>query len=462
MKVKRLLYIALSLVLSLSLLAGCSSAPAEESAPAADAAEESAAPAEEGGEEAASTDFAGDELSIFVSSGWMETYYDETIDRFEETYDVTVDLQVMAGEQYFDLLSTKLSTATMADVFWIQSNATAITQVIGDPEEYLIDFSGEEWQSVMPETRQVGCMVDGKLYGLHVWHNSPEYVFVYNKTMFDELGLTAPTNYEEFMTVLAAVAETGITYPWFMPGADSWQHQLPFFQIGPVYEEHTPGLYDSLNNNTATFADNEKMLEVLGQFKEISDLGYMGPDWIGTSSANMINEMADRNAAMTVANSGFIKQLQDETGTEDEFGLFLIPLGDNTHFPTNPVGPTMFGYKGTENEALVREWFHFVTTTESLQEILDNSVYTNLHVTDTDVVQNWIPEELAFMETIDPNKMAVSVMQTGTLYTNDYWMPFGADLIAYCQGDMEANQVLQNLDTFRAETAEVMGNPDWE
>ena len=47
-----------------------------------------------------------------------------------------------------------------------------------------------------------------------------------------------------------------------------------FFQIGGVYEEAQPGLYDALNNNTATFAGNEKMLEVLGQFKELSDLGY--------------------------------------------------------------------------------------------------------------------------------------------------------------------------------------------
>lgn len=42
-------------------------------------------------------------------------------------------------------------------------------------------------------------------------------------------------------------------------------HQLAFFQIGGVYEEATPGLYDELNENKATFADNEKMLEVLNE-----------------------------------------------------------------------------------------------------------------------------------------------------------------------------------------------------
>ncbi len=456
---KKLSYLALSLLLCVSLLVGCSEpAATSEAAPEADNTASEAT-----GDEAATTDFAGKELSIFVSAGWMDNRYDDTIARFEETYDVTVDLQAVPGDQYFDLLNTKLTTDSMTDIFWIQSNPFAIETVIGDPAEYCLDFTGEAWMDVMPEARLASCMVDDKLYGLQIWHNSPEYVFVYNKTMFDELGLTAPTNYEELWSVLETIADTGITYPWFMPGADGWQHQLSFFQIGPVYEEATPGLYEGLNTNTATYADNEKMLEVLQQFKDISDAGFFGPDWVGTSSANMVNEFADGNTAMAVANSSFIKQLQDEAATGDEYGLFLVPLGDNTHFPTNPAGPTMFGYKNTENPELVKEFFNFVTTTESLQEILDNSPnYTNLDVTDENLVQNWLPEEEEFMATIDPDKMGVSVLQTGTIYSNDFWMQFGADLVAYTQGTIEANDVLINMDANRAEAASVAGDPNWE
>ena len=96
------------------------------------------------------------------------------------------------------------------------------------------------------------------------------------------------------------------------------------------------------------------MLEVLNEFKELSDAGYFGEDWIGTDSTNMSNDFADRTIAMAMANSSFIKQIADDTGSTDEFGLFLIPLGDNTYFPTNPGGPTMFGYKGTMHPELVK------------------------------------------------------------------------------------------------------------
>ena len=407
------------------------------------------------------TDFAGEELSILVSAGWMDNRYDATIERFEETYDVTVDLQTIPADQYSDLLQSKLATDSCADVFWIQSNPFAIESVIVDPEKYCLDFTGAEWESVMPEARLSSCKYNDKLYGLQLWHNSPEYVMVYNKTLFEENGWEVPTTYEELKALCAEIYDTGIT-PWFMPGADGWQHQLAFFQIGGVYEEAQPGLYEALNNNTATFADNEKMLEVLNEFKELSDAGYFGEDCIGTDSTNMVNEFGDRTCAMAVANSSFIKQIVEETGTADEFGLFLEPLGENTWFPTNPAGPTMFGYNGTEHPELVKEFFNFVTTTESLQEILDNSPsYTNLDVNDDAVEQHWLPEEEEFMASVPGDKMTVSVLQTGTKYTNDYWMNFGQDMVSLCLGEMEANAVLKNMDTNRAEAAKTAGDEAW-
>lgn len=460
---KKLVSAMLCVAMVCSVLTGCGG-----SAPAASESTggESKEAAETGGESAAaegSLDFSGEELSILVSQGWMDNRYDETIARFEDTYGVTVDLQTIPADQYGDLLQSKLNGGTCADIFWIQSNPFAIESVIVDYENYCMDFTGEPWTDVIPEARLSSCMVGDKLYGLQLWHNSPEYVMVYNKSLFDELGITkTPSTYAELLADCEIIANAGIT-PWFVPGADGWQHQLAFFQIGGEYEEATPGLYEALNNNKATFADNEKMLEVLAQYKELSDKGYFGEDWVGTDSTNLVNEYADRNIAMAMANSSFIKQIRDETGSEDEYGMFLIPLGDNDTFPTNPAGPTMFGYKGTQHPELVKEFFSFVCETQSLQEIVDNSPqYTNIHANDDAVEQHWLPEEEEFMPTIPEEKMQTPVLQTGTKYTNDYWMDFGADMIAYCQGTMEANDVLKNMDANRATAAQVQGDANWE
>jgi raffinose/stachyose/melibiose transport system substrate-binding protein len=408
------------------------------------------------------TRFKGESLSIIVSSGWMDNRYDATIERFEKTTGATVDLQTIPADQYGDLLQSKLTSGTCADIFWIQSNPFAIKSVIVDPVNYCLDFSGASWEKLIPPARLTSCRYDGKLYGLQIWHNSPEYVMLYNKTLFNKLGITTtPKTYAELLKDCAIISKEGIT-PWFMPGADGWRHQLPFFQIGGVYEEAQPGLYDGLNNNTQKFAGNKKMLEVLAEFKELSDKGYFGKDWIGTDSTNMANEFADHKIAMTMENSSYIKQIKDETNTTDQFGLFLIPLGDNDTYPTNPAGPTMFGYKGTKHPELVKAFFDFVTTTQSLQEILDNSPkYTNLDILDDNIQQKWLPEEKEFIDKIDRSKMTTPVLQTGTKYTNDYWMNFGADMVAYCLNKMTANQVLENMDTNRTAAAALAHDPAW-
>lgn len=57
--------------------------------------------------------------------------------------------------------------------------------------------------------------------------------------------------------------------------------------------------------------------------------------------------------------------------------------------------------------------------------------------------------------------METPVLQTGTKYTNDYWMQFGSDLIAFCMGQIDANQVLINMDNNREEAAKVANDPAW-
>ena len=209
--------------------------------------------------------FAGKELSILVSQGWMDSYYDGIIDRFEKEYDVVVDLQTVPADQYFDLLHSKLTSGTLTDIYWIQSNPFAIESNLVEPEKYCMDFTGSDWFDIIPEERRSACMVGDKLYGLMLWTNSPEYIMMYNRTLFEEIGITkTPSTYNELLSICEKIAGKGII-PWFIPGADGWQHQLAFFQIGGVYEQAQPGLYEALNTKKSTFEGNEKCLKCLAK-----------------------------------------------------------------------------------------------------------------------------------------------------------------------------------------------------
>lgn len=401
----------------------------------------------------------GQTLSMIVSQGWADERFDEVIDRFEEDYGVTVDIQFVDADNYGSVLQAKLTEGECADIFWLQSDPFTIANYA----TYCQDLSGAWWQDVMPEARQQSCVFDGKLYGLQLWHNSPEWVIVYNKTLCKEAGFDSfPTTYQGMYDLCQALKDNGVEVPFFMAGSDGWYHQLSFFQIGGVYEEATPGLYDALNNNTATFAGNQKMLDVLNQFKSLADAGFFGDGWVSDTYTNYETAMYDRKSAIAVQNSSAVDTLIAD-GSKDEFGIAVAPFGDNTWYPTNSQGPTMFLYNGSKHADLAQAFLSYCCDTNSLQSILDNwTGYSNIDVTDKNVEQHWGDAEREFVENVAPEKMTVPVLQTGTKYTNSAWNDFGDDMLAFCLGEMTADQVLQNMDGYRAEMAAQAGDPAWK
>ncbi|MDD2375811.1 MAG: carbohydrate ABC transporter substrate-binding protein, partial [Eubacteriales bacterium] len=101
---KKMISLLLSIVMLLSVVTACAgnddSTTTTTTAPAGDETTTEG----ESDETTAPADFAGKELSILVSQGWMDNHYDGIIARFEEEYSVTVDLQTIPADQYEDLL----------------------------------------------------------------------------------------------------------------------------------------------------------------------------------------------------------------------------------------------------------------------------------------------------------------------------------------------------------------------
>lgn len=69
---------------------------------------------------------------------------------------------------------------------------------------------------------------------------------------------------------------------------------------------------------------------------------------------------------------------------------------------------------------------------------------------------------MELLESVDESLMQTPVLQTGTKYTNSYWNEFGNDMIAYCLGQMDVDEVLSAMDESRAENAKLQGDPNWE
>jgi len=399
-------------------------------------------------------------ITEMVSQGWMTEVDFALAEKFTQETGIRVDIQVVPAAQHHDLLKAKLNAGEAPDVFWIQTNPFAIKTEI-DPEKNCVDLSNEKWIEVMNPLRIPSVSYNGKVYGLMLWHNSPEFVFFYNKTLFKELGLEAPTTYEGLKNACEKILSAGIT-PIYEFTSQGWHQVLPFAQIGGRYEELHPGLYDKLNNNQIKFAEVTSMLEALKQMKELADNGYYGEDFLAHTGTEAVDFLATRKMAMTLANPGLVKEIQKAyPDCQDEWGLFLIPIIDNQTYPFNPNGPARFIYKNSKHVEAAKKYFEFLTRKENLQYRLDNHPeWTNLDVT-VDIEQHWLPMELELIQKIPKEKFKL-VLQSGVKYFNEQWMEVGRDIEAMYIGALEPEDILKNIDERRAKMARAMGDPAWQ
>ncbi|MEO5808423.1 ABC transporter substrate-binding protein [Devosia sp.] len=410
---------------------------------------------------AATPSFAAPKVTLTyqVDANWLKEGERTLAKKFEEQTGIAIDFQIVPSDQYFNVLKTKLNSGEATDLFGGQSGVTDL-KLNYNVAKNAVDLTDEPWAKLEDPLVASQSTVDGKLYGLTYW-DTLGYVWVvnYNKAIFKQYGLTPPTTYAEFKTLSQKLLDNGIQ-PLYEPISDGWHHVLWFPELGPRFEQVTPGLAAELNANKAKFADNPTMLTDLTQLKEIYDLGFFGQNALSDTFADRTKAMSDGKIAMFMAQSAFPQDLHHDYPNinADDFGAFVMPLADNQMLNINPAGPTHFIYSGSQHIAEAKQYLDFLTQPENLQAYLDSEPQF-FTLPFPGIKSKFTPELQAFM---DAHKDARGVVyQTEVNYVNPQWMDIGKDLTAMLTGQQTPAEVLANVDKRRGELAEAAKDPAW-
>lgn len=400
-------------------------------------------------------------LTYMASQGWVFESEMELGEQFEEQTGIRIDYQIIPSDQYFTVLKTRLNSGEGPDIFGGQSGVSDLVLQY-DVEKNAVDLSNEPWASSFDPLVAAQATVNDKLYGLTLWATTATtWVVNYNRAIFEEHGLSAPTTYDEFKAVCQTLLDAGIQ-PIFEPFSDGWHHVLWFPELGPRYEQVTPGLAAELNANEATFAGNETMLTVLQQYKELYDMGCMGENALSDAYSDRTSVMSSGGAAMILANLTFPQEVEADYPevSADSFGQFVMPLADNQVLNINPAGPTKFIYSGSPYVEEAKQYFNFLTQPENLQYLIDNTpTMQTLPFVGLDLQPKLLPNQEAFLEAYTEQG---TVYQTAVNYVNPQWMEIGKDLTAMVTGAMQPEDVLESIDKRRTDFAEAAQDPAWE
>jgi raffinose/stachyose/melibiose transport system substrate-binding protein len=459
--------IFLVLTLILLLVVGCTAPAAVTEDAATEAATEATQVDEAVTEEPAAVETEATEgalepvtITYLASQNWVLDTEMELGKQFEAETGIHIDYQIIPSDQYFNVLQTKLEAGGEGiDIFGGQSGKTDI-QLQLNVEKNAVPLTDEEWVSRMNPLSTEQVSLDGEVYGLTIWDTiGGSWVVVYDKQIFADNDLEVPATYAEFKAACQTLLDAGIN-PIYEPVADGWHHVLWFAEMGPIYEAATPGLYEALNANETTLADDSTMLLALEQIQELYINGYFGPDALSNEFANTEAMMASGEYAMTVNRLGLPAQIESAYPdvSADNFGFFVMPLADNQIWNVNPAAPSKFIYSGSEHIDAAKAYFEFLTRPENLQFVLDNEeqfVLLNFDGVDAELSA----EQQAFVDTYTKQG---TVLQTAVNYVNPQWMDIGQDLVAMFTDALTPEGVLEAIDQRRMDMAEAAQDPAWK
>ena len=398
-------------------------------------------------------------ITLMASQDWIEDAEQDLGAAFEKETGIHVDYQIIPSDQYYDVLMTRLNSGEGSDIFMTQSGFAIATSY--KVQDNAVPLEGEPWFDSYSIFSKQQTSVDGVVYGMTYFDTTTDYYMVYNKKLFEQAGIEAvPTTFDEYMEDCQKLMDEGII-PFYECTADGWHHVMWFCEVGGRFAELDPDIVDKLNNNEVTFAETEMFKTCLEQIKAMADAGYFGDNYQSDEYAGMAVALGSGEYAMTMAKPGTIQEIADASDgeyTADDFGMFYVPTLDNQVLNVHPVGPTRFVYSGAEHPDEAKQYLAYISTPESLQYMIDNEPKVENYPFDAGQTPAY---SQATRDFVDGAEKRGTVFQDAIKYLNPQWFDFGQDIIAYLNGDMEVEEVLENVDARRVDQATAAGDEAW-
>ncbi len=281
----------------------------------------------------AQDDEAAEDVTLTVWS-WRpedEDAYNTIFDVYEEANPgVTVEFVPFVNTDYNNILSTGLTGDGGPDVAQVRSYG-GVQPMIEAGQLLALDDKISTLENFPPLAlkSQTG-QSDGLVYGVPIAYQA--FTAFYNKGIFDELGLTEPETWDEFVNVLDTLAENDII-PISTPAKDNWMIAIVMDAIGAPRYGGTQFESDVLSGAT-DFNDPDYVaaIELMNWL-----LPYLPEDVVGVSYDDSRTLFLTELAGIFIGGSFEIGYWR-ENGPDLDIGVFEVPAPPDSLAPASVVG----------------------------------------------------------------------------------------------------------------------------
>lgn len=225
-----------------------------------------------------------------------------------------------AGTDGDNLIKTKLSTGTMDDVFLY--NSGSLFQAL-HPDTQLQPLTDEPWVKDITPDFKAAVSTDKGTYGAP---NGTTFNggIMYNKKVYEKLGLTIPKTWAEFISNSEKIKAAGII-PVLASYGDTWTSQLFVLADFANVTAKDPKWATNYTNNKAKYV-NPPALAGFTHTQEVFEKGLMNKDYASLTNVAALKELATGAAAqypmITVVIGNVVQSNPDQV---NDIGYFAMP-----------------------------------------------------------------------------------------------------------------------------------------
>lgn len=392
-------------------------------------------------------------LTLMANQDWtVKPILTRAISLYEEQTGNRIELQALPIDTVDTLIRKRVAIGEITDVV-MHFGGAALSDL--RPERNFVDMSGETWASDLTDAVRPRLTKDGKLFGLPLWEASTSGT-LYNKRIFQQLGLQVPDSQEQFFAVCAKLKEAGIV-PVYLASKDVWP-LMP--QYGFDYAaKRTPGLVEALNANQLNLADVPAAQAVVDWYRTMFASGYFGSDPDNNSWDGLPSALKSGKYAMVMSWDVYLySDLEAKyPGLADDFGLMPLFVGgrDAMHYE----GPNAAMLMVNKNGPHVREAVEFIRFL-ARPDIL-NEVYRGLNTG-------------TYFKSVNTNKPTPQYLENRTLIDRLTYPSITPFIVGYNQyemgkwvqqamtGAITTREALQGMDALRKQAALDRGLPQFQ
>jgi ABC-type sugar transport system, periplasmic component len=311
------------------------------------------------------------ELAISKASQDSAFVDQDLLDQFEKETNIKVNLQLLPSEQITTVLQTKLAVGETPDI--VQYNlASAVTDLNLERNFEILD--NEPWVSRVVNKNVLSA--HGHVYSFQVSQDTGMQGVVYNKDIFNELGLSVPKSYEEFIAVSQKIKDAGIT-PIFMPFKDAWATNIwTSAALADYASKNDPTLFDDLNTNKKKWNEIPELATIIDQQYQLYKQGLTNADVLSDSYDMAVGKFLNKEVAMMFMGDWLIQDVETKDPNV-HLGLFPVPYADNVLMGASPLGGQLFIPKQAKHLAEAKKFLEYLGSKEVAQQIVTEQKYVS-------------------------------------------------------------------------------------